>query len=319
MSLTDLLDNFNKIVSYTAYAASKQIGLGDNQQADQIAVNKMREMLNLCAIDGRVVIGEGERDCAPMLYVGEKIGLANAGQPKIDIAVDPLEGTNLCSKALNGSLAVLAAAPANSLLHAPDVYMRKIACGVKIDGISLNLSLTENIHIIAKSLNKKIKDLKICILDRPRHQELVTELRSLNVKIYFIEDGDILAALATSRLFNHYDAYIGIGGAPEGVLAAAALKILGGSFQGILQFNEEEEIERAQEMGITNLDREYHIDDLANDDVIFCAAAVTDNQYMKGVRIKADYAMIDSLTLHYNNKIIEKRTNYIALNEIELN
>jgi len=272
-----------RVTEAAAIAAEKWVGRGDEREADAAAVDAMRTALNRLNIDGTVVIGEGERDEAPMLYIGEKVG---AGGPKIDIALDPLEGTTITAKANENALAVLALAPDGDFLNAPDVYMEKIAIGGGYeDGIiDITAPPAENLKRLAKARDCDIGDLTVCILDRPRHEGLIGAVRDAGARIFLISDGDIFGVMATSDPDSGIDMYLGSGGAPEGVLAAAALQSIGGQIQGQLLFRNDDEIGRARKLGIEDLDRIYNRDDLASGDVIFAATGVTDGAMVKGVR-----------------------------------
>ncbi|MEP4885978.1 MAG: class II fructose-bisphosphatase [Alphaproteobacteria bacterium] len=272
-----------RVTEAAAIAAERWVGRGDEREADAAAVDAMRTALNRLNIDGTVVIGEGERDEAPMLYIGEKVG---AGGPKIDIALDPLEGTTITAKANENALAVLALAPDGDFLNAPDVYMEKIAVGGGYeDGIiDITAPPVENLTRLAKARDCDIGDLTVCILDRPRHEELIGAVREAGARIFLISDGDIFGVMATSDPDSGIDMYLGSGGAPEGVLAAAALQSIGGQIQGQLLFRNDDEIGRARKLGIEDLDRVYNRDDLASGDVIFAATGVTDGAMVKGVR-----------------------------------
>tara|TARA_R110002110_G_scaffold414147_2_gene643364 strand:+ start:84299 stop:85282 length:984 start_codon:yes stop_codon:yes gene_type:complete len=272
-----------RVTEAAAIAAEKWVGRGDEREADAAAVDAMRTALNKLNIDGTVVIGEGERDEAPMLYIGEKVG---KGGPKIDIALDPLEGTTITAKANENALAVLALAPDGDFLNAPDVYMEKIAIGGGYeDGIiDITAPPAENLKRLAKARGCDIGDLTVCILDRPRHEALIGSVRDAGARIFLISDGDIFGVMATSDPDSGIDMYLGSGGAPEGVLAAAALQSIGGQIQGQLLFRNDDEIGRARKLGIEDLDRIYNRDDLASGDVIFSATGVTDGAMVKGVR-----------------------------------
>jgi len=272
-----------RVTEAAAIAAEKWVGRGDEREADAAAVDAMRTALNKLNIDGTVVIGEGERDEAPMLYIGEKVG---AGGPKIDIALDPLEGTTITAKANENALAVLALAPDGDFLNAPDVYMEKIAIGGGYEEgiIDITAPPVENLNRLAKARDCDIGDLTVCILDRPRHEELIGAVRDAGARIFLISDGDIFGVMATSDPDSGIDMYLGSGGAPEGVLAAAALQSIGGQIQGQLLFRNDDEIGRARKLGIEDLDRIYNRDDLASGDVIFSATGVTDGAMVKGVR-----------------------------------
>jgi fructose-1,6-bisphosphatase II / sedoheptulose-1,7-bisphosphatase len=272
-----------RVTEAAALAASRLMGRGDEKAADQAAVNAMREALNGLAIDGTVVIGEGERDEAPMLYIGEKVG---TGDLEIDIALDPLEGTTLTAKGGPNAMAVIAMAEKNGFLHAPDVYMEKIAVGGGLPKgiVDLDQSPAENLKQLAKAKSKDISDLIVCILDRPRHQEIIEGVREAGSRVLLIGDGDVSGVMATSRRESGVDMYLGIGGAPEGVLAAAALRCIGGQMQGRLVFRNDDERARGTKWGIEDFDRKYGLMDLAGGDVMFAASGVTDGSMLKGVR-----------------------------------
>ncbi len=272
-----------RVTEVAALAASRLMGRGDEKAADQAAVNAMRAALNSLPIDGTVVIGEGERDEAPMLYIGEKVG---AGGPAIDIALDPLEGTTITAKGGNNALAVMAMAEAGGFLHAPDTYMDKIAVGGGLadDVVDLDESQAANLKNLAKAKKVEVSDLVVCILDRPRHAELIAKTREAGARIALITDGDVSGVIATSQPESGVDMYRGTGGAPEGVLAAAALRCIGGQFQGRLVFRNDDERGRAERCGITDFDRKYKLHELAGGDVMFAATGVTDGTMMKGVR-----------------------------------
>ncbi len=273
-----------RVTEAAALAASKLMGRGDEKAADQAAVDAMRTTLNSLAIEGTVVIGEGERDEAPMLYIGEKVGLG--GGPKIDIALDPLEGTTITAKGLPNSLAVLAMAEHGGFLNAPDVYMDKIAVGGGLpEGIvDLDKSVSENLKDLAKAKKVDVNDLVVCILDRPRHSDLIAKVRAAGARIMLIGDGDVSGVIATSTGDSGIDIYMGSGGAPEGVLAAAALRAIGGQIQGRLLFRNDDEKARAKKWGITDLNRKYSMTDMAKGDVMFAATGVTSGSMLKGVR-----------------------------------
>ena len=282
-----------RVTEYAAIAASRQIGRGDEHAADAAAVEAMRDALNMLDFDGTIVIGEGERDEAPMLFIGEKVGRGrNEGGvgPRIDIALDPLEGTTIAAKAGPNALAVLAIAEEGGLLNAPDVYMDKIAIGPGYDEgvIDLAQSTTWNVESLARAKGVETRDIIACVLDRPRHDALVRELRGLGCGIMLIGDGDVAGVIATTDPDTGIDLYIGSGGAPEGVLAAAALRCVGGQMQGRLTFRNEDERGRARRWGITDLDRIYRLEDLAQGDVIFAATGVTDGSLLQGVRRRRD-------------------------------
>ena len=275
-----------RVTEAAAIAAAKLIGRGDEKAADAAAVEAMREALNKLYMDGTVVIGEGERDEAPMLYIGEKVGSAIGKGPEIDIALDPLEGTTITAKAGPNALAVLAIAEKGCLLNAPDVYMEKIAVGPGLpkDIIDLDKSVAENVKAVAKAKGVKAKDIIACVLDRPRHEKLIAELRKLGCGIVLIPDGDVAGVIATTNPDTNIDIYMGQGGAPEGVLAAAALRCVGGQFKGRLVFRNEDERARAAKWGVTDLDKQYDLKELAKGDCIFAATGVTDGSLLGGVK-----------------------------------
>jgi fructose-1,6-bisphosphatase II / sedoheptulose-1,7-bisphosphatase len=272
-----------RVTEAAALAASKLMGRGDEKAADQAAVDAMRRALNGLAIDGTVVIGEGERDEAPMLYIGEKVG---AGGPPIDIALDPLEGTTITAKGGPNALAVIAMAEAGGFLNAPDVYMDKIAVGAGLpdDLVDLDATPEQNLKNLAQAKEVDVSDIVACILDRPRHSELIQRVRAAGARIMLISDGDVSGVIATSRPESGVDIYMGSGGAPEGVLAAAALRCIGGQMQGRLLFRNEDERGRARKLGITDFDRKYKLLDLARGDVMFAATGVTDGTMLRGIR-----------------------------------
>ncbi len=267
-----------------AIAAFQLAGRGDKIAADQAAVDAMRKGLNAIEMQGRIVIGEGERDEAPMLYIGEEVGTGEG--PEIDIALDPLEGTSLCAKAMNNSLAVLALAPRGGLLHAPDTYMDKIACGPGLPAgvIDLDASPADNVKAIAKAKGVKPEDVTVCVLDRERHEYIVASIRSVGARIIFIGDGDVAGVIMAADPDGGCDMYVGQGGAPEGVLGAAALRCLGGQMQTRLHFRNDDERERARRTGITDLDRKYDLTEMAAEDCLFVAAGVTEGNLVNGVR-----------------------------------
>jgi len=285
-----------RVTEAAAVAASKLVGRGDEKAADAAAVEAMREAFDHLAIDGTVVIGEGERDEAPMLFIGEKVGGAPGTGPRIDIALDPLEGTTITAKAGPNALAVLAAAEEGCLLNAPDVYMDKLAVGPGYpEGvIDLAKSPTDNVRAVAAAKGCGPDELNVCVLDRPRHAELIAELRGLGCGVVLIGDGDVAGVIAVTDPDTTIDLYMGSGGAPEGVLAAAALRCVGGQFNGRLIFRNDDERLRARKWGIDDLDRIYQLEDLAKGDCIFAATGVTDGsllqgvKYLKGVRMTTE-------------------------------
>ena len=273
-----------RVTEAAAIAASTLTGRGDEKAADAAAVEAMRAALNELPMEGTVVIGEGERDEAPMLYIGEKVGTGNG--PKIDIALDPLEGTTICAKSGPNSLAVLAIAEAGGLLNAPDVYMDKLAVGPGLPAgiIDLDRTPTQNVEAIAAAKGVKPSEIIACVLDRPRHEALIAELRAIGCGVVLIGDGDVAGVIATSDPDTTIDVYMGSGGAPEGVLACAALRCVGGQFKGRLLFRNDDERARARKWGIEDLDRQYDLKELAKGDCIFAATGVTDGSLLEGVR-----------------------------------
>lgn len=286
-----------RVTEAAALSASHWTGRGQEKAADQAAVNAMREALNGLTIDGTVVIGEGERDKAPMLYIGEKVGTGEG--PKIDIALDPLEGTTICATAGPNSLAVMAMAEHGGFLHAPDVYMDKIAVGGGLpdDVVDLDATVEENLKNLSKARKRAISDLTVVVLDRPRHAETIAKLREAGCRVQLISDGDVAGVIATATPHTGIDMYMGIGGAPEGVLAAAALRCIGGQMQGRLIFAEEEEKARAKRMGISDFTRKYALGELAQGDVMFAATGVTDGSMLKGVKRWAGGASTHSIVM----------------------
>ncbi|WP_242129248.1 class II fructose-bisphosphatase [Sphingobium sp. Sx8-8] len=275
-----------RVTEAAAIAASKLIGRGDEKAADAAAVEAMRLAFNDLYMDGTVVIGEGERDEAPMLYIGEKVGSAIGTGPRIDIALDPLEGTTITAKAGPNALAVLAISEEGGLLNAPDVYMEKLAVGPGLpDGIiDLNRSVKENVEAVARAKGVDAHEIIVCVLDRPRHEKLIAELRAIGCGIMLIPDGDVAGVIATTNPETNIDMYMGSGGAPEGVLACAALRCVGGQFKGKLLFRNDDERARARKWGITDLDKVYDLKELAKGDCIFAATGVTDGSLLAGVK-----------------------------------
>ena len=285
--------DFVRVTEAAAYASAHWVGRGDNEAADQAAVTAMREAFNSLDFSGEIVIGEGERDEAPMLYIGERVG--NGKGKELDIAVDPLEGTNICAKGGINAIAVMAAGPKGTLLKAPDTYMDKIAVGPKARGaIDINASVQDNIYAVADKLNKDPQELTVIILERDRHKDLIHQVRHAGSRIRLIGDGDVSAAISTVFDYSGIDMLLGIGGAPEGVLAAAALKTLGGDMQGKLKYRKPEERERAINMGIGDPERVLKLNDLVHGDKsMFVATGVTDGPLLKGVRF-TDYGTVTS-------------------------
>ena len=284
-----------RVSEFAALAASKHIGKGNEKAADQAAVDAMRKCLNSLTISGTVVIGEGERDEAPMLYIGEEVG---AGGPQLDIALDPLEGTTITANGGENAMAVIALAQKGGFLNAPDVYMKKISANTQSQKIiSLQQDLKSNIKELAQFKKVNIEDLVICILNRERHLEDIEVIRSSGARIKMIDDGDVSAVITSVIISSNIDMYYGIGGAPEGVLAAAALQCLGGSIEGQLIFYNDQEILRAKKTGINDLDKFYSLDDLAHGDIVFSATGVTDGTMLKGIKITKNYAETHSIVM----------------------
>jgi fructose-1,6-bisphosphatase II / sedoheptulose-1,7-bisphosphatase len=301
-----------RVTEAAALAASRLMGRGDEKAADQAAVDHMRRALNSLAIEGTVVIGEGERDEAPMLFIGEKVG---QGGIKVDIALDPLEGTTITAKGGPNALAVIAMAEQGGFLNAPDVYMDKIAVGggLPADLVDLDATPEANLKALAKAKGLDVSDIVACILDRPRHAELIAKVREAGARIMLISDGDVSGVIATSRPESGVDIYMGSGGAPEGVLAAAALRCIGGQIQGRLLFRNDDERGRAKRLGITDLNRKYSMLDLAKGDVMFAATGVTDGTMLKGVRRFQNGASTHSIIMRSKTgtvRTIEATHNY---------
>ena len=287
-----------RVTEAAAIAAAQLRGRGNEKAADKAAVDAMRRELGRVEIRGTVVIGEGEMDEAPMLYIGEKVGIGEG--PEVDIAVDPLEGTTICAKSMPNALAVLAISERGGLLHAPDMYMNKIAIGPGYpDGIvDLDASPAENLKALAKAKGVPIGEIMACILDRPRHAELIRAVREAGAGVQLIPDGDIAGVIwTTDPRETGIDIYIGSGGAPEGVLAAAALRCIGGQIQGRLIPMKDEERMRAEKMGITDINKKFKLEDMASADVVFSATGVTDGSLLKGVRIRGDFAETETVVM----------------------
>ena len=298
-----------RVTEAAAVAASLLIGRGDEKAADAAAVEAMRAALNELYMDGTVVIGEGERDEAPMLFIGEKVGSAPGKGPKIDIALDPLEGTTITAKAGPNALAVLAIAEQGGLLNAPDVYMDKLAVGPGYPAgvIDLDKSVSENVAAVAAAKGVAANEIIVCVLDRPRHEALIAELRGLGCGIMLIPDGDVAGVIATSNPDTTIDMYMGTGGAPEGVLAAAAMRCVGGQFKGRLLFRNEDERARARKWGITDLDKVYDLEELAKGDVIFAATGVTDGSLLDGVkRLRGGAITTESIVMRASSGTIRR-------------
>ena len=297
-----------RVTEAAAIAASKWIGRGDNDAADDAAVEAMRAELNQLPMDGTVVIGEGERDEAPMLYIGEKVGSAQDAGPRIDIALDPLEGTTITAKAGPNALAVLAISEEGCLLNAPDVYMDKLAVGPGYadDLVSLDRSPADNVRALAKAKGVDPSEIIACVLDRPRHEQLIAQLREVGCGIQLIPDGDVAGVIAVTDPDTNIDIYLGSGGAPEGVLAAAALRCVGGQIQGRLLFRNEDEIGRARRWGIDDLNRIYRTEDLAKGDCIFAATGVTDGSLLDGVTRRKDCITTESIVMRASSGTVRR-------------
>ena len=296
------LEKFIKATEFAAYGASPYIGKGDKNAADKGAVDMMRVELNKIDMSGTVVIGEGEMDEAPMLYIGEKVGTTKG--PELDIAIDPLEGTNFTAKNLPNAFSVLAVAEKGNILSAPDTYMEKIVIGEYLPKNLLDLdnSVQENIELLAEAKTRKISELSACILDRPRHKQIIDILIKLKVKINFITDGDIAGALSVVGENPKNDIYLGIGGGPEGVITAAALSCYGGQIQGRLVLDAKETF-RAKKMGIKDLKKKYNIEDMIKGDVIFCASGITNGDLVKGISVSNGNFEVSTLALHKSQDI----------------
>lgn len=287
---------FVRVTEAAALSVGRWIGRGKEKSADEAAVESMRKAFDSIRFDGTIVIGEGERDEAPMLYIGEKVGAGEG--PKIEIACDPLEGTTITALGRSEALSVIAAGEPGCLLHAPDTYMDKIAVGPLAKGvIDITKSPSWNLKEVAKAMGKSVEDMMVIILDRPRHQNLINEVRECGARIRLIGDGDVSAAIATVREETGIDMLMGVGGAPEGVIAAAALRCLGGDMQGMLKFRSEDEKKRAREMGITDENKVYGLEDLAKGNVMFIATGVTHGSFLSGVRYTARGAHTHSIVM----------------------
>jgi fructose-1,6-bisphosphatase II / sedoheptulose-1,7-bisphosphatase len=297
-----------RVTEAAAIAASKLIGRGDEKAADAAAVEAMRSALNQLPFDGTVVIGEGERDEAPMLYIGEKVGSEQGSGPKIDIALDPLEGTTITAKAGPNALAVLAIAESGCLLNAPDTYMEKLAVGPGYpEGtIDLTRSVSDNVRSIARAKGVEPAEIVACVLDRDRHSEIIAELRALGCGVRLIPDGDVAGVIATADPDTGIDVYIGTGGAPEGVLAAAALRCVGGQLQGRLVFRNDDEVGRARRWGIDDLEKIYTLNEMAKGDCIFAATGVTDGSLLKGVHRTKNRVTTESVVMRASTGTIRR-------------
>ena len=299
MSLTDdFAFSAARVAIAAAQAATKLAGRGDEKAADQAAVDAMRTALNAMAMKGRIVIGEGERDEAPMLYIGEEVGTGSG--PEIDIALDPLEGTTLTAKAMANALAVIAFAPRGGLLHAPDTYMDKLAVGPGYDEgvVDIDAPADENVKKLAKAKGVAPADIGVCVLDRPRHESIIAALRKVGARVHLITDGDVAGVINCTKKETGVDMYVGQGGAPEGVLAAAALKCVGGQFLGRLVFRNDDERARADRAGVTDLKRRYTLNELVSKEAVFVATGVTDGALLNGVRFKKGFAHTHTLVMN---------------------
>ena len=296
-----------RVSEAAALASAKLIGRGDEKAADQAAVDAMRTQLNMLDINGVIVIGEGERDEAPMLFIGEEVGTGNG--PGVDIALDPLEGTTLTAKDMPNALTVIAMGPRGSMLHAPDVYMDKLAIGpgFATDTVTLDMSPAERIAALAKAKGCDMTDITVCVLERPRHEDIIAELRTTGAAIRLITDGDVAGVMHCAEPeITGIDIYMGSGGAPEGVLAAAALKCMGGQMYGRLMFRNDDERGRAAKAGITDLDRIYSRDELVTDDVIFAATGVTDGSIVHGIKREPGYLTTETILMRSKTSSVRR-------------
>jgi len=299
----ELIDKIVYITSSASIACHKYIGKNDKIIADKAATDAMRKNLNKLDIDGKVVIGEGELDEAPMLYIGEKLGTGKG--PSIDIAVDPLEGTNFVAENLPGALSVMAITSKGNLFNAPETYMDKIAVGKDVpkDATDLDFSIEKNIKNIAESKNKDISKMTACILNRPRHKEIIDKLKKLKVNLKLLSDGDVSGAILVANEKNNIDIFLGIGGGPEGVLAASALDAFNCKFQGRFLFKTDEDISRAKKMGIKDLNRKYDLNEIVRGDSIFCATGITSGELVNGVKLENGKFITETLVTHKNSMI----------------
>ena len=301
-----LLMDAVRVTEAAAIASWTEVGRGDEKAADQAAVDAMRTALNELNIEGVIVIGEGERDEAPMLYIGEKVGTGKG--PRVDIALDPLEGTTLTAKAMANALAVMAWAPAGTMLNAPDTYMDKIACGPGYEEgvIDLDKSPADNVRALAKDKGVEPSEITVCVLDRPRHAEIIASLREVGARVYLITDGDVAGVMNTADPDTGVDMYVGQGGAPEGVLACAALKCVGGQFQGRLVFRNADERARAARLGITDLDRKYTLHEMVRADAIFAATGVTKGALLDGVKVQNGFVHTHTLVMNSSTQTVRE-------------
>jgi fructose-1,6-bisphosphatase II / sedoheptulose-1,7-bisphosphatase len=295
-----------RVTELAAIASWAGVGRGDEKAADQLAVDAMRTALNALDIDGKIVIGEGERDEAPMLFIGEKVGTGKG--PAIDIALDPLEGTTLTAKAMANALCVLAMSPGGGMLHAPDTYMEKIAIGPGYPAgtVDLDNSPQDNVRALANAKGVAPSDITVCVMDRPRHADLIAALREVGAKVMLITDGDVAGVIHTAEPETGIDLYLGSGGAPEGVLAAAALKCVGGFFQGRLIFRNDEERARASRTGVTDFDRKYDLHELVSKDAIFAATGVTKGAMLDGVKVEDGFVTTHTLVMDSSTRTVRR-------------
>ena len=298
-----------RVSEAAALASAKLVGRGDEKAADQAAVDAMRTQLNMLDIKGRVVIGEGERDEAPMLYIGEEVGTGSG--PEVDIALDPLEGTTLTAKDFPNALTVIAMAPRGSMLHAPDVYMDKLAIGPGFapDTVTMDMSPSERVRALAKAKGCDASDITVCVLERPRHEDMIADIRSTGAAIRLIMDGDVAGVIHCAEAqLTGIDMYMGSGGAPEGVLAASALKCMGGQIYGKLLFRNNDEISRARRAGIEDLDKVYTRDEMVTGDVIFAATGVTDGSIVQGIRTEPGWVTTETLLMRSKTGSLRRMT-----------
>jgi fructose-1,6-bisphosphatase II / sedoheptulose-1,7-bisphosphatase len=302
----DLAFSAARVAIAAAISADKLVGRGDEKAADQAAVDAMRTALNAMNMKGRIVIGEGERDEAPMLYIGEEVG--NGQGPELDIALDPLEGTTLTAKAMANALAVIAFAPKGGLLFAPDTYMDKLAVGPGFEPgiVDIDAPTEANVEALARAKGVKPSDIGVCVLDRPRHEKFITSLRKVGARVHLITDGDVAGVINTTKPETNVDLYVGQGGAPEGVLAAAALKCVGGQFQGRLVFRNSDERQRAERTGVTDFDRKYQLNDLVSKDAIFIATGVTNGSLLDGVRRANGFVHTHTLVMNSATRTVSE-------------
>ena len=301
-----LLEQIIDVAAVAAYKSSLLKGKGDKNAADQAAVDAMRQKLNELDIYGKVVIGEGEMDEAPMLYIGEILGKSK--NPRIDIAVDPLDGTKLAANNQPNAISVISISEEGMLLQAPDTYMDKISVGHGLPEniVDLDEDVKSNIKNLARAKNKSVDEICICLLDRERHKHFIEDIKSLGAKLKLISDGDVAGSIFSALETSDVDMYLGIGGAPEGVLAASAIKCLGGQFQARLKIQDDDEIKRATNLGIKDFEKKYYLNDLIKGDVIFCSSGVTNGELVSGVKIKDKEYEIETFALHYSQKFFKK-------------